>query len=345
MSDEFTDIFTKALEELNSRDVESTTTEAVAEESNSEIENTIPEVEDTANTDSEPTDSEETVDEVKPDDSEDTEENNEEGIVTVNDDDILRLPDGTEVSVKEALLRQADYTRKTQAVAEERKELDAKLESFSEAINYVENLRESWGKNPANVITAFVSSTEDPTLTFTQVLVELAKNDAIDQQFLDTFGITKDIRDSWATAAKQTNELADVKKRLENFETEKVRQEQSYQEQLALREAIEGYENQWNDIKREFEINVPTEEELQLKIKVLEYASEKGITDLRTAFAAISFESQKNSAKSNKLVEKKKATNAITSKGTSGSVPLPKEVSSIEDAAWEAFNEISSKSK
>lgn len=345
MSDEFTDIFSKALEELNSRDVESTTTNADEEQSSSEIEDTTPEVDASVYPEEPFNDSTETVDEVEPDDSEETEESNKEGIVAVNDDDVIRLPDGTEVSVKEALLRQADYTRKTQAVAEERKELDAKLESFSEAINYVENLRENWGKNPANVITAFVSSTEDPTLTFTQVLVELAQNEALDPQFLETFGITKELRESWSSAAKQNNELADVRKRLETFEADRTRQEQAYAEQMALQEAINNYENQWNGIKQEFDINVPLDDELKLKIKVLEYASEKGITDLRTAFAAISFESQKNSEKSSKLSEKKKATNAITSKGTSGSVPLTKEISSIEDAAWEAFNEISSKSK
>lgn len=341
MSDEFTDIFSKALEELNSRDVELTTSNVDEEQSNTitnEIDN---EVTESATPDSELSTDTEEVNEVKPDDN--TEPDNKEGFVAVNDDDVLKLPDGTEVSVKEALLRQADYTRKTQAVAEERKELDAQLESFSEAINYVENLRNSWTENPVNVISAFVSSTEDATLTFTQVLVDLAQNDKIDQQFLDTFGITKEVRDTWSNTSKQSNELADVKRRLESFETDKVRQEQSYAEQLAVQEAVAGYESQWNSIKHEFDLNLPLDEELQLKIKTLEYASEKGILDLRTAYAAVSFETQAKSAK--KSVDKKKPTNAITSKGTTGSVSQTKKVSSIEDAAWEAFNEISSQSK
>lgn len=58
----------------------------------------------------------------------------EAGPLALAEDQVVRLPDGTEMPVKEltrGLLREADYTQKTQAIAEQRKRLEQTTEVLS----------------------------------------------------------------------------------------------------------------------------------------------------------------------------------------------------------------------
>lgn len=78
--------------------------------------------------------SDELVDE--PSDEEDTPDEDADDVrsdgptVDVPEGAVLRLPDGTEVEVDKAVLLQSDYTKKTQQVAEERKQLGSDREEF-----------------------------------------------------------------------------------------------------------------------------------------------------------------------------------------------------------------------
>jgi hypothetical protein len=63
----------------------------------------------------------------------DTEET-ESGPLALSEDQVVRLPDGTELPVKEltrGLLREADYTQKTQALSEQRKSFEQATETLS----------------------------------------------------------------------------------------------------------------------------------------------------------------------------------------------------------------------
>jgi hypothetical protein len=348
MSDNFEELFSQALTELTSHDAEPTAEESVTETETTEA--TTEEVEPTdanaaeAEPEQDPAGEPATGDEVE-DNSEKPAD--ESGVVAVEEDSIIRLPDGSEVSVKEAALRQADYTRKTQQLAEERKLLEGSKAEFAEALSYVDSLKTAWSKNPAEVVAGFVASSSDPTLLYSQVLIELSKSGTLDNTFLETFGITPDVQKQWQEQASREADLDDVRRRLDTYETEKAEREAQAKFEAEQEAAIAEYEKQWDELKGEFGLAVTGKDELELKIEVLQYASSRGITDLRTAFAARQFEKSRQSAPAAAkpaVSEKKRATSVVTAKGTTGSGAPAKPVSSLEDAAWEAFREISSRS-
>jgi hypothetical protein len=280
-----------------------------------------------------------------------TESSNEEkaqsGPIAVTEEDVIVLPDGTEVSVKEAALRQADYTRKTQALSEERKAFDAERAAAQTAVEYVENLTKSWQANQAEVVSGFVASTQDPTLVLSQVIVELAKSDKLDPQFMETFGITPEIREKWSSEAKSHSELADVKSRLERFEREKQAVEQATSVKAQEEALIAEYENQWTQIKVSNKLDLDPTQDVEAKLEVLQYALANEVPNLASAWKALQYEKSqtaKTTAPKNAAVDAKKAASgAISSKSAGGSVVAPKAPGNIEDAVWTAFNELTSR--
>lgn len=280
--------------------------------------------------------------------AEETAESSEEtskGPIAVTESDTIVLPDGTEVSVKEATLRQADYTRKTQALADERKALDAEREATRSQVEYVENLTKAWQTNQAEVVSGFVASTEDPTLTISQVIVELAKADKLDQKFLETFGITKDVQEKWSEETKSNSELAEIKNRLSRFEQERVQQDELAKQQADEAALVQEYENQWAQIKTENRLNLDPAQEVETKLNLLRYALDNDLTNLKVAYKAFKFEESQKATDPKKAAvsAKKEATGAITSKSTGSSVAVTRAPGNIEDAAWAAFQELTSR--
>jgi hypothetical protein len=273
------------------------------------------------------------------------EEANSKGPIAVTESDVIVLPDGTEVSVKEAALRQADYTRKTQALADERKAFEAQLQASRSQIEYVENLTKAWQTNQAEVVSGFVASTEDPTLTISQVIVELAKADKLDPKFLETFGITKDVQEKWVEETKSSSELSEIKNRLSRFEQERVQQDALAKQQAEEAALVQEYENQWAQIKTENRLTLDPVQEVEVKLNLLRYALDNDLTNLKVAYKAFKFEESQKATNPKKAAvsAKKEATGAITAKSTGGSVVGNRAPNNIEDAAWAAFQELTSK--
>jgi hypothetical protein len=266
--------------------------------------------------------------------------------VAVNEDDVIVLPDGTEVSVKEAALRQRDYTRKTQALAEERKALEAERTQYQSAVDYVNNLQDAWQRNQAEVVSGFVASTADPTLILSQVIVELAKADKLDPKFIETFGITPEVQERWASEVKSQSELQEIKSRLSRFEQERAAVETANAQEAEQSRLIAEYEDQWEQIKVNAKLKLDPITESEEKLALLQYALENEIPNLLVAWKAKQFELSQVKVETKKVNTdaKKAATGAITPKSTGGSVVTAKSPSSIEDAAWQAFQELSNKS-
>jgi hypothetical protein len=337
---DFENLFEAALTELNAAvqpTVEVSPVESAAVETEEQVETPIiPEaVAENAET---------TEEETKPAENG---EANDTGRVTVTDEDVILLPDGTEVSVKEAVLRQRDYTRKTQALADERKAFEDQRASAQSNLEYVESLQKAWQTNQAEVVSGFIASAQDPTLVLSQAIVDLAKQNKLDPQFLDTFGITAEVREKWVGEVQSKSELADVKARLEKFEQEKLTADQSSQAKQQEDVLIAEYEAQWEQIATTSGLTDPAQA-AKAKIELLQYALENGIPNLQAAWKAQQYEkgqSAKPVAKANKAAvdAKKLATGAITSKSAGGSVVTAKQPGNIEDAVWSAFQELTSK--
>jgi len=339
-TNDFENLFEAALAELN-------TAEQPTVEENP-VENAVAETEQQVETPAEPEavaeNVEATEEETNPAENG---EANDTGRVTVTDEDVILLPDGTEVSVKEAVLRQRDYTRKTQALADERKAFEDQRASAQSNLEYVESLQKAWQNNQAEVISGFIASAQDPTLVLSQAIVDLAKQNKLDPQFLDTFGITAEVREKWVGEVQSKSELADMKARLERFEQEKLTADQSSQAKQQEDALIAEYEAQWAQIAATAGLANPAEA-AQAKIELLQYALENGIPNLQAAWKAQQYEkgqSAKPAAKANKAAvdAKKVATGAITSKSAGGAAVTPKQPGTIEDAVWTAFQELTSK--
>ena len=272
----------------------------------------------------------------------------DKGRVTVSEEDVILLPDGTEVAVKEAVLRQRDYTRKTQALADERKAFEDRLATSQGDLEYVQTLQKAWQTNQAEVISGFVASAQDPTLVLSQAIVDLAKQGKLDPNFLETFGITNEVREKWAGEVQNKSELADMKARLERFENDKQSAELANQAKQQEAELVAEYEAQWATIAAESGLTAEPAKAAAAKLELLQYALENGIPNLPAAWKALQFEkgqSAKTATKSNKAAvdAKKSATGAISSKSTGGSVVTAKPLTSIEDAVWVAFQELTKK--
>ena len=337
--DNFEQLFAEALTELEKTAEQPTV--------NTEVESPT----DSTSTDGDETLKEETVQEavVENEEAKPTDESSDtKAPVTVSEEDVIALPDGTQVTVKEAVLRQADYTRKTQALAEERKAFDANKASTKQAVDYVANLQNAWQTNQAEVVSGFISSTEDPTLILSQVIVELAKLEKIDPKFLETFGITLEVQQKWAEESKSHSELASVKARLSKFEQEKATIEAQSTAQQQEQALIAEYENQWAQIKLTAGLALDPQGEAAAKLELLQYALDNEISNLKAAWKALSYEKSLNAKttadkKSSEVEAKKLATGAITAKSTGGSVVSEKAPGSIEDAVWSAFQELNKK--
>ncbi len=338
--DNFENLFEAALLELNKSTAEQPTNETEQVETNEPTD--VAEATEVNNGETE-------VGEVEAETSVDSEGDTDTKPIAVTENDTIVLPDGTTVSVKEATLRQSDYTRKTQALAEEKRQIEADRSAAQSAVEYVENLTKAWQSNQAEVVSGFISSTDDPTLILSQVIVELAKAEKLDPKFLETFGITPETQDKWASEAKNQNELQSVKARLERFENEKASELRSQKEKQQEEQLVQEYENQWKNIVIENNIKLEPQQELDLKLEVLQYALNYGIPNLNAAWKALQFEKSKNvtpAVNKNKAAvdAKKLATNAITSKSAGKSVVTNKPVQNIEDAVWQTFNELTNKS-
>jgi hypothetical protein len=336
----FENLFTEALSELSKAEQPTDEVPAVEQAVEAQDENT--EAVKESETDGEAVAETEEVTEA--DESSDGQADSKSPIA-VTESDVIVLPDGTEVSVKEATLRQADYTRKTQALADERKAFDAERQATQAQVEYVENLTKAWQANQAEVVSGFVASTEDPTLTISQVIVELAKAEKLDPKFLETFGITKDVREKWAEETKSSSELSELKNRLNRFEQERLQQDESAKQQAEEAALIQGYENQWAQIKTENRLNFDPTQEVEAKLNLLRYALDNNLTNLKIAYKALKFEESQKASTTKKVAvsAKKEATGAITAKSTGGSVSASRPPSNIEDAAWAAFQELTSK--
>ena len=320
------DVFAEALQGLGTEYGFETTEEVEVTEADSEDQ----EVDET--------EAEAEVEETEESEEDESDEPAEAGVVEISEEMEFKLPDGTTVSGKDLLLRQADYTRKTQALAEERKELEAKLEELSGSTEYVDKLATAWEENPVGVISGFLADTDDPTTALAQTIVELAKTNLLDPKFLETFGITPEVQEKWYSESKRESEVAELRRRLDQQDREREERESASTADRELREMLEEYERQWDRVVRN---NGLSEDDVDSKIAVLEYARDNAITNLEKAYAAWRYEQIQAEKAKQPSSAKKRATGAVSKKSSSKStVSDTKRPGNVEDAAWEAFQEL-----
>ena len=253
------------------------------------------------------------------DDEQDDEPEHSGPVLEIVEDADLKLPDGTVISAKEALLRQSDYTRKTQELAQQRKAFEQERAEYLESLDSVEQQFQqvsAWyeerASRPSDWIAEIASTSSDPTSTIAKALYDLAQTGVLERQFVDMFGIDTD-------AVREKAEKHEINSELEEIKAWRRQQEEENNRQALVQQQIQRYEGEWNSIKRERQLAFESPaEELQVKNSLLRFALENNMTrsltdayDLMTVRSPIAGKKLQSSAKSD---AKKRASRAVTPK-------------------------------
>jgi hypothetical protein len=285
------------------------------------------------------------VDEVE--ESDDDEADAEDtSYVDIAEDAKLRLPDGTVVDASQAVLLQADYTRKTQELSEQRKKVDAEKQQveqaaaqYEQAYGQMREWYESRAARPSDWLAEIASQSSDPTATVAQALYTMAQNNLLDPKFVETFGIDAGQFEETAKSSQVQNELEELKRWRQEQETTTQRQAQ-------VRERAAVYEREWESIKASQAIKFEDKaQELEAKRELLQFALENNLTrSLADAYDLMTVRKPKSVQKQPEpdaeVVAKKRASRAVSSKSSSATPKKVKKNFTTRDAILESMNEI-----
>lgn len=250
----------------------------------------------------------------------------------VSDTDLEKLQvkvDGEVLDVtidelKSGYQRQADYTRKAQALAAEKSQLENAVEEFSETLGTLQHLDSAWEENPVKVLAHFTANTHNPTQAVALLIKELAAGGLLDSEFMDVFGITPDIRATWG----RETEVDNLRKRVASTDKEKSSRLQEVEYEQQVQSAIAEYDKQIDEILEVEGLDLTVKQRTAFRSRIASYAHDNELTNLTSAYKALKYEdTQKKKAQAQKSVQRakeKKATSVVgrTSSGAKGSAAI-----------------------
>lgn len=223
-----------------------------------------------------------------------------------------------EVSLKElkaGYQRQADYTREKQALKKEIEEFEQVSGTLIEAYEGIQSLEQAWEENPITVLSQFFSNTENPTYAMALTIRELAVANMLDQEFLDMFGVTPDVRRQWAQETQTSRVQAEQKATGSRREQELA----AAQEELEIQRAIAEYDRQIDEILESEGLDLTAKQRAAFRKELASYAAENELTNLKAAYKAFKYEeTQKKkqaAAKTAAKAKDKKAASVVTRSG------------------------------
>lgn len=250
-----------------------------------------------------------------PEGSSDAEEpSNPDNRIEVTDQDVIVLPDGSEVKIHEAALRQADYTRKTQQLAEERKVLEKKVAETDQVLGDFETWYQERAANPDNWIAEIARSLPDRgvrTQMIARALKQLASSGYLEDDFVQTFGLVAGKAAEFAEEP-EADRIAQLEAQLKSQQAEKEI-EGRVRKQAAI------LQSQWDEIKSSYGVSFASpQDEVAAKKEVLEFAKANGVSNLRVAYDAMQARRQPTATPQRQpdavTTDKKRASRAISQK-------------------------------
>jgi len=223
-----------------------------------------------------------------------------------------------EVSLKEALAgyqRQADYTRKAQALAAEKQEFEQAVSEYSETIGSLQQLDAAWDENPVQVLAHFASNTENPTHAVALLIKELASANLLEQEFLDMFGITSDVKQAWG----KESEVSNLRRKVSKSEEAENQRRAQMEYEAEVQKAMQEYEGQVDRILSSEGLKLNQTQRDAFRTRLARYAYDNELTNLEAAYKALKYEeTQKKKQAAAKTAERAKQKKAASAVGRSG---------------------------
>lgn len=291
-------------------------------------------------------------------------------VIELDPDMTVRI-DGKEVQVKEALELKADYTRKTQALAEERKAFEAEKVETAERLNYLSQLEQAWLDEPANLLASFVASptgvdpedllaetvvtlsangVADGSLALVKLAIALAANDALDEDLAEQFGFTDEVIARVKRQSQSEQRVARVERRLAAEDQKRSSQEQQEKAQAAYEAEVQKHlaelNSQWEKVSANPEVAAMSDDERrQLRVALVEYARDNDGVPLTVAYDALEAkrlrgETAKRAAAAATRQKKAKASRVVSKPSTAGASPATRSVGDWDSAIAEAVAEL-----
>lgn len=362
-SQSFSDAIDQAIaESMAASEVESNETaeveaeETLFEEDNLDVADTE-EVAEGEDTDEAEAESEDEESEEEAEEEAEESEDEESELLTLGEDDEVVI-NGETVKVGEALLRHADYTKKTQALSEERKAFETEKESLTDVVETMSSLDEAWAMDQSGVIATFLSNADDavdavgeavvalasdgevdPNMFVVRTIVSLISNDMIEDDLREMLGFDDEMV---ARVKEQGKQDARIRKLEKQARTQPAESAPQVDEQAAIADARTALLEQWESIVEGDSHLSSLDEEAQHKIRseVAQLALDRGGIPLDVAWELLQAKQAKVSAQAKAKVQQKKRSTKAVSKPSNGTPSKSSEPLTLADAIAESMREL-----
>lgn len=367
MSEDFTERLDSILAELVNEESTESVDETPAEQSDEtelatdETEEVpVEEVEDETDEDTD----EESVDDDEGDDVEDSD------VIDLDLDSTVRI-DGKEVKVSEALELKAAFTKKTQALAEERKAFEEEMAASQERLAYVSQLEQVWETDPAQVIVGFAAAASDPEDLFAEAVVSLAENgsadgnlavvkslialaanDLLSEELAAQIGFTDDVVAKIKAQVKTEQRVVKVERRLAAEEKRLSAQQEQASFESEVNKHLAELTSQWDRIvQANPEVAAMSDADRhELKVKLVTYAKDNDGIPLNVAYDALEAQRLRGQAAkraADAAAKKKKAQSSrvVSKPSASGPAPATRQKGDWDAAIAEAMSEIEARKR
>lgn len=235
------------------------------------------------------------------------------------------LPDGQTVSgqeLRDGFLRQRDYTRKTQEVADQRREVEELYQRMSswyesradDPAGWITEIASEFGESPEKAFADAIASSAAPTDTVAWVIRHLAEAGKLDPKFTEAFGLESLVEES--ASRREKDRISKLEQRIEE-------QDQARDTDAKTQRIVAEYQRQWDSIVEQNGLQLTPEQSLQARVELMTFARDNEIPNLAHAYAALQAQQggtrghakqqpKPSDAEAKAAVEKKRATRAMT---------------------------------
>lgn len=280
-------------------------------------------------------DLDEDTDEESDEDDEDEGDGGDEDAVELSEDQLVTI-NGKTAPVRDLLMRQADYTRKTQELARKTEEVEERQAEVEQTYAQMKEWYEARVADPIAWVSEIAEATGDFDAFFAALTKTWADEGLLGEELLSVFGLTKPEN---PVNRKAASSAAD--KRLAELEARIAEREERDAQEARQLEIYAEYERQVQNIIGSEGLEFADEDAVQqFRIDLFTFARENNLTEnLEVAYAVMARQREKAEADRKKqLAEraaKKRKTQVVSAKSgaaESSVVPAAKP-RTYEDAA------------